>query len=209
MIISIEGPDFSGKNTLVEKVLQTAEKTFKSKKFKVLQFPNNETDIGRMLRTKLQDKNWKEEDGIIFQLLNTAHRYEYLSEIKKAKEEKDYILIIIRYNLSGPVYASVDGLDATKVWELYSWFDTYLPEMTFIITREFNLKELKKEREADHYESESKQEKVRKIYDIADVLWGDRLGEVHRIKNSGEIDQAVKKIFEILKQKIEKEKNTP
>ncbi len=202
VIVSIEGPDFVGKNTLVELVLNQAEKLFPEKNFKVLQFPNNDTEIGRMLRSKLLDKNWKEEDGIIFQLMNTAHRYEYLSEIKLAKEQEDYILIIIRYNLSGPVYASVDGLNATKVWELYSWFDNYLPDITFIITRDFKVEELIKQREPDHYESETKQEKVRKIYDIAETLWGDRLGKVFRIQNNGKMENTVKAIFDLLKQEI-------
>ena len=201
MIISIEGPDFVGKNTLVEQVLQQASK-ISTKQFKVIQFPNNETEIGRMLRKKLLDKNWKEEDGIIFQLLNTAHRYEYFQEIKKAKGDEDYILFIIRYNLSGPVYASIDGLNATKVWELYSWLDDYTPDITFIITREFKISELEKLRHPDHYETEGKQEKVRKIYDIADVLWGNRLGEVYKITNEGNIDQTIQKMFEILKQKL-------
>lgn len=202
LIVSIEGPDFVGKNTLVELVLSQAEKLFPEKNFKVLQFPNNDTEIGRMLRKKLLDKNWKEEDGIIFQLLNTAHRYEYLSEIKLAKEQQDYILIIIRYNLSGPVYASVDGLNATKVWELYSFFDEYLPDITFIITRDFKLEELAKQRDPDHYESESKQEKVRKIYGIAETLWGDRLGKVITIQNNGKMDNTVQNIFETLKREI-------
>ena len=202
MIISIEGPDFVGKNTLVEKVLQQANNMFPDKNFKILQFPNNDTDIGIMLRKKLLDKNWKEEDAIIFQLLNTAHRYEYLEELKKAKGKENFVLIIIRYNLSGPVYASVDGLNATKVWELYSWFDNYLPDMTFIITRDFNLAELQKQREADHYENELKQEKVRKIYDIASVLWGDKLGEVYKIANNGNIEATVKKMFELLEKKL-------
>jgi len=201
MIVSIEGPDFVGKNTLVEQVLLQA-KEIEGKEFKVLQFPNNDTEIGKLLRKKLLEKNWNEEDGIIFQLLNTAHRYEYFQEIKKAKGNDNYILIIIRYNLSGPVYGSIDGLNATKVWELYSWLDDYRPDITFIITREFTISELEKQREPDHYETENKQEKVRKIYDIADVLWGDRLGEVHKVVNDGKTDQAVKKIFEILQKKI-------
>lgn len=201
MLIAIEGPDFVGKNTIIEQVVRQATK-IPSKKFKVLQFPNNDTKLGRMLREKLQDKNWKEEDGIIFQLLNTAHRYEYLEEIKKAKEKKDYVLFIIRYTLSGPVYASIDGLNATKVWELYNWLDDYKPDMTFIITREFNIAELTAERTPDHYETESNQEKVRKIYDIADVLWGDRLGEVHKIANDGEIEKTITKMFDILKNKL-------
>lgn len=202
MIISIEGPDFVGKNSLVELVLKQAEIDFPNKKFKLIQFPNMDTEIGRMLRKKLLDKNWSEEDGIIFQLLNTAHRYEYLSEIKEAKKDKNYILFIIRYNLSGPVYASIDGLNATKVWELYSWFDEYLPDMTFIITRNFKLNELQKLRDPDHYESEVKQEKVRKIYDIADVLWGNRLGKVIKVPNNGKIEQTVESIFQIVKENI-------
>ena len=202
MIISIEGPDFVGKNTLVDLVLQQAEKLFPNKNFKLIQFPNNETEIGKMLRKKLVDKNWKEADGIIFQLLNTAHRYEYYTEIKHAKEQEDFILFIIRYNLSGPVYASVDGLNATKVWELYSFFDDYLPDITFIITRDFRIEELAKMREPDHYENESKQEKVRKIYDLAETLWGDRLGKVFKIMNNGKMENTVKNIFEILKQEI-------
>ena len=201
MIISIEGPDFVGKNTLVELVLEQAKKV-SNKTFKVLQFPNNDTDIGRMLRKKLLDKNWQEEDGIIFQLLNTAHRYEYLADIKEAKNQEDYILIIIRYNLSGPVYASVDGLNATKVWELYSWFDEYLPDITFIITRDFKVEALAKEREPDHYETESKQEKVRKIYDLAETLWGDRLGKVFKVVNNGKMENTVKNMFDLLKQEI-------
>ena len=65
------------------------------------------------------------------------------------------------------------------------------------------MSELQKQRDPDHYESETKQEKVRKIYDIADVLWGDKLGEVCKIANDGNIDQTVAKIFEILQNKIQ------
>lgn len=199
MIISIEGPDFVGKNTLVEEVLNTASNSilFKNKEFKVIQFPNYETEIGKFLRKKLLDKNWSHQDAIIFQLLNTAHRYEYFDLIKKAKENLNFILFIIRYNLSGPVYASIDGLDASKVWDLYAWFDRYLPDITFIINREFKFDTLAKERQADHYESESKQKQVKEIYSLAGTLWGERLGKVIKIENM-EITETVIKMFDHL-----------
>ena len=201
MIISIEGPDFVGKNTLVEKVVEYGQKYFINKEFKVIQFPNYDTEIGKFLRKKLMDKNWAKQDAIIFQLLNTAHRYEYLELLEKAKTNEDYVLIIIRYNLSGPVYASIDGLDATKVWNLYAWFDDYLPDITFIISRKFNFDELAQEREPDHYESKIKQEKVTKIYAIAETLWKDRLGSVHHIDNLA-MEDTVQKMYKIIEQEL-------
>lgn len=199
MIISIEGPDFVGKNTLVNSVVDTASKSplFKNKKFKVVGFPNYDTEIGKFLRKKLLDKNWSFQDGIIFQLLNTAHRYEYFEDIKLAKNNPEFILFIIRYNLSGPVYASIDGLDATKVWNLYAWFDEYLPDITFIINRDFKFDQLADERVVDHYESEEKQKKVKNIYSLAETLWGNKLGEVINIDNM-EILESVKTMFERL-----------
>ena len=199
MIISIEGPDFVGKNTLIEEVIKhsSSSKLLKNKEFKVLQFPNYETEIGKFLRKKLLDKQWTYQDGVIFQLLNTAHRYEYYDQIKKAKTNSDFILFIIRYNLSGPVYAAIDGLDASKVWNLYAWFDDLLPEITFIINRDFNFDSLTKERQADHYESEDKQVKVKRIYSMAETLWGDRLGKVINIENM-DLSDSVKTMFDHL-----------
>lgn len=194
MIISIEGPDFVGKNTLVDELIKMAPSLFRDIEYKLIQFPNYETQIGKLLRKKLQQIEWNEQDGIIFQLLNTAHRYEYLDDFKKAKNNSDFVLFVIRYNLSGPVYASIDGLDATKVWNLYAWFDDYLPDITFIINRQFNYETLKKERAVDHYESELKQKKIREIYAISQTLWGNRLGEVINIDNL-DLVESVKKIF--------------
>lgn len=201
MIISIEGPDFVGKNTLVKELISTASVSdlFEKKEFKILQFPNYETDIGKFLRKKLLDRNWTYQDGVIFQLLNTAHRYEYFSVIKRGKDDPNFVLFIIRYNLSGPVYASIDGLDSSKVWNLYAWFDELLPDITFIINREYTFDTLEKERDADHYESEAKQKKVKQIYALASSIWSDRLGLVIDIKNL-EIKEAVLSMFEHLQE---------
>ena len=121
-----------------------------------------------------------------------------MDDFKNAKNNPNFILFVIRYNLSGPVYASIDGLDATKVWNLYAWFDEYLPDTTFIINRKFKFEQLKNERKADHYESEEKQEKIRNIYELSPTLWGNRLGKVVKIDNLN-LTESVKEIFNELR----------
>ncbi|MHA2365005.1 MAG: dTMP kinase [Candidatus Hodarchaeales archaeon] len=201
MIIAIEGPDFVGKNTLVKHLATLSKKFFPNHDISILQFPNTETEIGKICRERLLSIDWSYSDGVIFQLLNTAHRYEYYDQLKDARKNGSNLLFVIRYNLSGPVYASIDGLNATKTWNLYSWFDDLLPDMTFIIEREYDFEDLRNARTPDHYENESKQSKVRQIYHAAEVLWGDKLGQVEYIKN---IDPEItmKKMLEILKKKI-------
>ena len=183
MIISIEGPDFVGKNTLVKHLLEMSPEYVSNYNISILQFPNTDTEIGRKCRQMLESTEWSYSTGVVFQLLNTAHRYEYYEQLKEAKSDSSILLFIIRYNLSGPVYASLDGLDATKTWNLYAWFDDVLPDLTFIIQRDFNFDDLTNERAPDHYEFEDKQSKIRKIYQMADTLWGNRLGQVEHINN--------------------------
>ena len=140
MLISIEGPDFVGKNTIIEKFLEHNE----GLNVKIISFPNNDTEIGRICRQMLKDtKEWTKAQSSIFQLLNTAHRYEYYDLIKEAKLSKNEILFVIRYNLSGPVYASIDGLDATKTWQLYDWFYDVLHDITFILFRNYDFNHFK------------------------------------------------------------------
>lgn len=201
MIVSIEGPDFVGKNTLVNHLLKISSNYFPNHKVNLLQFPNNETDIGRMCRKMLLTTDWSFADGVIFQLLNTAHRYEFYDQLKNAKGDKLIILFVIRYNLSGPVYASLDGLDATKTWNLYAWFDDVLPDMTLIIKRDYNFDDLIKERKPDHYEYEKKQNRVRRIYDMSDVLWGKKLGKVTHIKNINPKETVIQ-ILEFVKKEM-------
>jgi thymidylate kinase len=195
MLVSIEGPDFVGKNTIIEKILNHN----KGKPIKVISFPNNETEIGRMCRKMLKNtKEWSKGQASIFQLLNTAHRYEYYEEIRNAKNSPDEILFIIRYNLSGPVYASIDGIDATKTWQLYDWFHDALPDITFILFRDYTFEHFQQEREAEHYETETMQKKVQNIYKLAPTLWGEKLGETHIIHNK-DIEKTVEEIFSVIK----------
>lgn len=198
MIISIEGPDFVGKNTLVQLLITNAPQHFPGKKIKVLQFPNKDTEIGRMCRERLKASNWTEADAAIFQLLNTAHRYEYMTDLEEGKNDSDLLLFVVRYNLSGPVYAAVDGLDATHTWNLYAWFDHVLPDYTFVVFREYSFSDLTNERDPDHYEKEEKQKKVRVLYEASSVLWPKRLGKVHHIYNS-EPQQAIDEMLECLR----------
>ena len=199
MLISIEGPDFVGKNTIIEKIMEYNKET----PIKIISFPNNDTEIGKICRQMLRDtKEWTKAQSAIFQLLNTAHRYEYYDQIKEAKYSKNEILFVIRYNLSGPVYASIDGLDATKTWQLYDWFYDVLPDITFILFRNYDFNHFKKIREAEHYETESKQEKIQKIYSIAPILWREKLGKSFIIQNK-DIDQSVTNIFSIIKEQMD------
>ncbi|MHA1992612.1 MAG: dTMP kinase [Candidatus Hodarchaeales archaeon] len=195
MLISIEGPDFVGKNTIIEKILSYN----KGKPIKVISFPNNETEIGRICRRMLKNtEDWTKSEASIFQLLNTAHRYEYYDRIKQAKNNNDEILFVIRYNLSGPVYASIDGIDATKTWQLYDWFHDALPDITFILFRKYDFKHFQQVREAEHYETELMQKRVLDIYKLAPTLWGEKLGTTHIIENS-DIEKTVEEIFSKIK----------
>lgn len=195
MLISIEGPDFVGKNTIIEKILSYN----KDNPIKVISFPNKDTEIGKICRRMLKNtKEWTKAEASIFQLLNTAHRYEYYDIIKQAKNSSDEILFVIRYNLSGPVYASIDGLDTTKTWQLYDWFHDVLPDITFILFREYDFKHFQQVREAEHYETELMQKKILDIYKLAPTLWGDKLGKTYIIENA-DVKITVDEIFSKIK----------
>ncbi len=194
MLISIEGPDFVGKNTIIEKIMEHNKEV----SIKIVSFPNNDTEIGRICRQMLKDtKEWTKAQSAIFQLLNTAHRYEYYELMKEAKLSKNLILFVIRFNLSGPVYASIDGLDATKTWQLYDWFYDVLPDITFILFRNYDFNHFKKIRKAEHYETESKQERIKNIYRMAPTLWGEKLGKTFVIQNDS-VDKSVNEIFSVI-----------
>lgn len=198
MIISIEGPDFVGKTTIISGLLNHYETLHVNLQVQSINFPNTDTEIGKICRKMLQNTgNWSSSQAAIFQLLNTAHRYEYYDLLLKAKQSRDFLLFVTRYNLSGPVYASIDGLNATHTWHLYEWLKDVLPDITFIIFRQYSFDELSKARYPDHYESEEKQEKIRKIYEIAPILWSDQLGKAITIINQS-LESSLQEIIKVL-----------
>ena len=202
MIISIEGPDFVGKNTVIDELKKQAPKNFQKMEVQIISFPNTDTEIGRICRTMLKNTSeWTKSNAAIFQLLNTAHRYEYYAQMQQAKASTNTLLFIIRYNLSGPVYAAVDGLNATKTWQLYDWFEDVLPDFTFILFRDYDFSSFQSQRNAEHYETQEKQRRVRELFQLAPTLWNDRLGSVVQLINE-EVHETVKSIMDSIRNRI-------
>lgn len=106
-LIAIEGLDRTGKTTQTEYLTAKLQKL--NIKYKLIKFPQRETNIGKIINTYLTDKSYELNDQAIH-LLFSANRWELAEDIKKALEN-GFVIVLDRYVYSGAAYSAAKGLD--------------------------------------------------------------------------------------------------
>lgn len=126
VIIALEGGEAVGKKTQTELLAKRLGATLFS-------FPRYETETGKAILGHLKEHwaccdhdhvgyGWvpspKSLDMMAFQSLMAANRYEAAHEIIDAAYRGD--VVFDRYELSGIVYGTVEGLDPNWLWRLHA-----------------------------------------------------------------------------------------
>lgn len=105
-LIVFEGCDRAGKTTQCK----TLVKRLKAQQMKVkfMNFPNRETESGKIIDAYLRNKQNLTDEGI--HLLFTTNRWEAKNEMEK-ELRAGTTLIVDRYSYSGVAYSTAKGLD--------------------------------------------------------------------------------------------------
>lgn len=105
-LIVFEGVDRVGKTTQVKKLLDRLKK--RKNKVKIMNFPNRDTQSGRIIDGYLRNKMFLSDEGI--HLLFAVNRWEAKKEMER--ELRDGTTIIVdRYSYSGVAYSAAKGMD--------------------------------------------------------------------------------------------------
>jgi dTMP kinase len=105
-LIVFEGCDRSGKTTQCKRLVESLAS--RNHKVKFMNFPNRQTQSGKILDAYLRNKQDVPDEAI--HLLFSFNRWECKSEMEK-ELKAGTTLIIDRYCYSGVAYSSVKGLD--------------------------------------------------------------------------------------------------
>jgi dTMP kinase len=105
-LIVFEGCDRSGKTTQCKKLVELLANRNHNVKF--MNFPNRQTESGKILDAYLRNKQVVSDEGI--HLLFSFNRWECKSQMEK-ELKAGTTLIIDRYCYSGVAYSSAKGLD--------------------------------------------------------------------------------------------------
>ena len=163
ILISIEGPDTSGKSTQAQLLKETLEAYGRT--VEILHFPNDESPYGKLIRQLLTNKEGEltYDQAYAMQLLYVADqqaKQDYiLSQLKNGVD-----IIIDRYDLSTMVYTAVTlGMtkkgrrfveDPGSAFSMVSNLQTELIKPDFTIVLTLPAEEIKKRKdELDRFES--------------------------------------------------------
>lgn len=137
MIISLEGPDSSGKSTQAEVLFNNMAN--KGLKVKLFHFPRYKSPIGILIGKVLEGKYKIPFDSL--QKLYVADQKDFNGELKELISE-GYIVILDRYDLSTIAYYtakknidSVTGIDTVTSWQ----GEFLRPDVTFVFNIENSL----------------------------------------------------------------------
>ncbi|KAG0687563.1 Thymidylate kinase [Pichia californica] len=105
-LIAIEGLDRTGKTTQTTLLIKKFENL--GIDYKLIKFPQRETQIGKLINNYLIDKSFQLNDQAAH-LLFSANRWELIDEIKNDLNNGK-IILMDRYVYSGVSYSSAKGL---------------------------------------------------------------------------------------------------
>lgn len=129
-LINIDGPDGSGKSTLVNGLLN--HYYFHGKKTEYVHFPRYDTELGKLIKSYLNKEVNIHPKAI--QLLYSADRINF-SKFEALELAKTVdMLFVDRYTTSGLVYGAAEGNFATNI--LANEVDVIEPDMTIILLAE-------------------------------------------------------------------------
>lgn len=208
MLLQLEGTDRVGKTTIAKKLLEILKK--RNVEVELFKFPYRKTKIGKIIDEMLQFPKFEWNEGVVFQLLQTANRMEFFPLLKEWQDKNNGVMILDRYSLSSIVYGKIDNFPYDLLIDLQLILP--LPEVTVILTADVpSLERRLKEKEIPEvYETIEKIQKIQEAYfnAIKDIQKAalERLNkkiEYFIIDNSdNKLEYAISKILEILEHKL-------
>jgi len=166
LIVAIEGPDFSGKSTIANLLVEILRKNNKSIFFKRTEIPSTLTTgfFTKILRNSADDVSSE-----VFSLAYAADQLNHCQTvIKPLKESKErYVVIQERSLLSTFLYQSIIGKSEMNWVKEINRFDKNIPDLTIVL--KLNLEEILKrssleKRDFDKFEVKKHLEEEVKAY---------------------------------------------
>lgn len=166
LVISIDGPDFSGKSTIANLLVEILRKNNKNIVFKRTEVPSTLTTgfFTKILRNSSDDVS-----SNVFALAYAAdHLHHYETVIKPLKEsEENYVVIQERSLLSTYIYQSLIGKTDLGWVKNINKFDKDIPDLTLILKvlpNEIMKRSQLEKRDHDKFETPEHLEEELKVY---------------------------------------------
>jgi dTMP kinase len=145
LLVAFEGLDQSGKQTQAERLRDRL--TASGRLVRLLSFPDYQTVIGAEIGRALRGE--RDYTADVMQLLYVANRYEFKSEILRAKESGT-IVVCDRYLASSIAYGEAQGLDADRLTDIQKYLPQ--PDLTFLLDIAPEVSARRKTADRDKYE---------------------------------------------------------
>lgn len=132
LVVAIEGPDFSGKSTIANLLVEILRKNNKNILFKRTSVPST---LSTGFFTKILTNSADTVSSEVFALIYAAdHLNHYQTVIKPLKESKEkYVVIQERSLLSTFLYQSIIGKADMKWVKEINKFDKNIPDLTIVL----------------------------------------------------------------------------
>ena len=166
LVVSIDGPDFSGKSTIANLLVEILRKNNKNILFKRTEVPSTLTTG---FFTKILRNSADRISSNVFALTYaTDHLHHFETVIKPLKESKEnYVIIQERSLLSTYIYQSLIGKTDLKWLKEINKFDKNIPDLTFvlkILANEIIKRSQLEKKEFDKFETPQHLEEELKMY---------------------------------------------
>ncbi|MBI2084884.1 MAG: hypothetical protein HYT70_04735 [Candidatus Aenigmarchaeota archaeon] len=166
LVISIDGPDFSGKSTVSNLIVEILRNENKKIIFKRTQLPSN-SSTGFF--TRILANSADQVSSNVFSLAFAAdHLHHYESVIKPLKESKDnFVVIQERSLLSTYIYQSLIGKSDLAWMRQINKFNKNVPDLTLILRvlgNEVHKRSQLGKKEFDRFETKEHLEEELKVY---------------------------------------------
>ena len=165
LVISVDGPDFSGKSTIANLLVEALRKKNKDIIFKRTEVPSNLT-TGFSIKV-LRNSSDHVSSNVFALSYATDHLHHYETVIKPLKESKEnFVIIQERSLLTTFIYQSLIGKTDLKWAREINKFDKNIPDLTLVF--KISLNELLKrsqieKRDFDKFETPEYLDKETKI----------------------------------------------
>ena len=166
LVISMDGPDFSGKSTIANLLVEILRRSNKNIIFKRTEVPST---LSTGFFTKILRNSSDNVSSNVFALTYaTDHLHHYETAIKPLEESKEnYVVIQERSLLSTYIYQSLIGKTDLKWLKEINKFDKNIPDMTLVLkvlSNEIIKRSQLEKREFDKFETPEHLEEELKVY---------------------------------------------
>jgi len=166
LVISIDGPDFSGKSTIANLLVEVLRRNNKDIIFKRTEVPSTLTTgfFTKILRNSSDDVS----SNVFALAYATDHLHHYETVIKPLKESKENLIIIQeRSLLSTYIYQSLIGKTDLSWLKTINRFDKSIPDLTLVLkvlSNEIVKRSQLEKRDHDKFETPQHLEEELKVY---------------------------------------------